>query len=496
VRRWLTRHGWLVAIAGLYLYVFPYFPRLQSANELPRAYLVHAIVEHHTFAIDAEVARWGTTADVSPAGGHSYSNKAPGSSLLVVPVYAVARVFGEPSLATTLWLCRVVSGVVPTLLLLALLSRFLSRYAPEPEVVRFVLVAYALGSMAMVYSILFIAHQLAAVCLAAAWCLAWDFADGRRRMGAIAAAGALAGCAPLIDYQAAFALVPLALGTLWKLRGQRKLVPLAIAAAAALPPIVLLLAYHASCFGSPWRTGYDASTTFAAYHQQGLLGLTHPRWSAFVGSLVSPDNGLLVLSPWLLLAVPGAAVLWSRSDRVTVLVTASIAAIFIAFVSSLTFWRGGWSVGPRYVTEMLPFWLPCIAAACSAWRERPRWAAIAGGLVVIGVAIYALASATYPHWPDDLANPLYEVGVRLVANGICAPNVATALGVPAPVAFAAYAIAVLGLVGWATVRAFGRSVAIVALAIGAAVFATYGAFPRSPNADALYARQVIGVIHR
>src|ERR1041385_8684100 len=82
----LRQLGWLAAIAVAYLYVFPYFPRIQSANELPRAYLVKAIADDHTFAIDKDVARWGGTADVSPSGGHQYSNKAPGASLIVVPV--------------------------------------------------------------------------------------------------------------------------------------------------------------------------------------------------------------------------------------------------------------------------------------------------------------------------------------------------------------------------------------------------------------------------
>ena len=76
------RHGWLVAIAGVYLYLFPYFPRIQSANELPRVYLVKAIVEDHTFAIDRQIQRYGKTSDLSGWGGHYYQNKAPGSSLL------------------------------------------------------------------------------------------------------------------------------------------------------------------------------------------------------------------------------------------------------------------------------------------------------------------------------------------------------------------------------------------------------------------------------
>src|SRR6185436_7515802 len=133
-----VRRHWWIAIACAYLYVFPYFPRIHSANELPRAYLVQAIVQDGTFAIDRQVATWGATADVSPSGGHQYANKAPGSSFVAVPFYALARVWSEPSLAVTLWICRVFAGIVPMLGFLWLLWGFLGRFAPDPRVRRLV----------------------------------------------------------------------------------------------------------------------------------------------------------------------------------------------------------------------------------------------------------------------------------------------------------------------------------------------------------------------
>ena len=132
LRTGLARYGWLAAIAVAYLYVVPYFPQIHSANELPRAYLVKAIVDDHSFAIDRSVARWGATADVSPSNGHLYSNKAPGSSLLAVPIYAVvSAVAGEPSLAVTLWICRAAAGIAPMLGFLWLVWGWLARFAPN-----------------------------------------------------------------------------------------------------------------------------------------------------------------------------------------------------------------------------------------------------------------------------------------------------------------------------------------------------------------------------
>ncbi|HEX3759637.1 MAG TPA: hypothetical protein VHW23_13070 [Kofleriaceae bacterium] len=488
IRRF-ARHGWLAAIAVAYLYVFPYFPRIHSANELPRVYLVQAIVDDHTFAIDRGVATWGTTADVSPSGGHLYSNKAPGSSLLAVPAYAVVRaIAGPPGLAATMWICRVFAGVLPMLGFLWLLWGFLARFAPDPAARRVVMLGYALGSLAMTYSILFYSHQLAAICIASAWILAVDVVERRRGVAAMAVAGLLAGAAPLVDYQAVFAALPVAVYVVAKLRPRAQLVRgVALAAAGAAPPIAVLLAYHAICFGSPWRTGYDASTTFAMFHQQGFLGITRLRWEAFWGSLLRPDNGLFALSPGWLLAIPGSVVLWRRGERATVAIAASVAAIYVLFISSINFWRGGWEVGPRYITAMLPFLLPPIAALLDAWRTRPVRFGLAAGLVGAGVAVYALSAATFPYWPDSVGHPLYDMTFRLLKENLTAPSLGSALGVGGVAGIAPYLAVVFGALGVAIWRAAGaRSLALAAV-VTAAILAGYGALPHGePRSDAAY----------
>ena len=504
MRGWLLRNGWLIAIAAAYLYVFPYFPRIHSANELPRVYLVQAMAEEGTFAIDRGVARWGTTADVSPWGGHQYSNKAPGSSMLVVPIYAAVRAaVGAPSLAVAMWLCRVVAGVIPMLLFLRLLDRFLARWAGEAAR-RLVLVAYALGSMAMTYSILYISHQLAAACAGAAWIFALEYAEGRRPARAMAAAGFLAGASVLVEYQAAFALPPLAahvIAVLVRRRPPRREVlrALGVAALAAAVPIAALLAYHAACFGSPLRTGYDASQTFAGYHQQGFLGITELRWAAFRGSTIAPDNGLIALSPWWLLALPGGVLLWRRGERALVLACGAVAAVFLLFISSINFWRGGWTVGPRYITVMLPFLLPAVAAAvaaaAAATRRRSLLLGGAAGLIAAGVIIYTAAAATFPHWPDRYRAPLYEVTFRLLADGLAAPSLGSWLGLPLAVAIAPYVALVLGLLAWAIARAGGGRVGgarplLVAAALAAAILGAHAWASRTPGGDDAYQRVV------
>lgn len=487
----------LVAVA--YLWPFPYFAEMRSANELPRIYLTMAMVDEGTFAIDSGVARWGETVDMSPHGGHVYSNKAPGSSMLAIPAYlavkSAAAIAGtEPSLAQLTWAFRVTTGVVPTLLFLMLLWRFLERFAPRVESRRLVVVGYALGSMALVYSILFIAHQLSAVCIATAYILGTWVVEGRLRQRWLFAVGLAAGAATLCDYQAAFAGVPIAIYLLWHLlwRPPRRWAGVALAAAGAAIPIAVLLVYHWQAFGDPLATGYAASETFAHFHQRGFLGMDQLRWEAFVGSTLAMDNGLVVFCPMLLLAIPGWVVLARRGEGWHLGVTLAVAVIYLLFISAIVFWRGGWQVGPRYITAMLPFLLVPIAAAVSAAEERWAWRGVAVGLCAVGVVVYAGAAITFPHFPEKFANPLYELVFRLLGDGRPAGN---AFGLPAALGAAIFFAVVGAALVWAALprRGAWRS-ALLGAALAAVIVSLYGLAPGGgPPADAAY-DWVVGVM--
>ena len=497
----LRRYGWLCAIAAAYLYLFPYYPKLQSANELPRVYLVKALVEDHTFAIDRGVATWGGTSDLSRYAGHYYQNKAPGASLVAAPVYALVRLGGEPSLAVTMWLCRIVTGVIPSLWLLWLLYGYLARFAPEAGTRQLVLIAYAVGSMAFTYALQFYAHQLSAVCIAAAWILGDGVAARTRSPRTMLAVGFLAALAPGVDYQTAFAVLPLAGYGVARMRTWPRgemLRAFGLAIVGGILPIAVLLYYHAACFGSPFATGYNYAVTYAADHTHGLLGMTYPKWEAIVGSTVAPSNGLFALAPWWLLAIPGGVFLWRRGERALVVTVAGLTLIFFYFVTSLTAWHAGWEVGPRYIVALQPFLLPLVAATFAEWRDDWRKVAAAAGLVLIGVVVYTVSTATLPTWPDSFANPLYEVAFRLLGDRAVAPNVLSALGVIS--AFLLFA-GIAALVGLAIVRAGaggrGLVLAVVICIAGIAAFALdRPGTARAEAARAAYARTLYPAVAR
>ena len=482
-------------IAFLYLYCFPYFEGIRSANELPRVDLTIAMVDEHSFAIDSGVARWGKTVDMSPHEGHIYSNKAPGSSMLAIPAYAgvkLAKSFtnAEADLAELTWTFRFFTGIVPTLLFLLLLWRFLSRFAPLPETRRLLLVGYALGSMAMTYSVLFIAHQLAAIAIATAYILiVWVVEEGLERRW-LWAAGLAAGAAPLIDYQAAFAGVPIAIYLIKKLvyDEREQWVGVLFAIGGAIPPIALLLFYHARAFGSPFQTGYSASESFAHFHQKGFLGMDQLRLEALSGSMVAPDNGLLILCPMVLLAIPGWYVMAQRKQWWHFGITLSVALIYLAFISSINFWRGGWQLGPRYITAVLPFLMVPIAVAAS-WSER-RWQArsVVVGLIGVGVIIYSLSTAIFPHYPEKFANPFYELILSLLLDGKAAYNAGWLVGLRGFASLIPYFLVLGALMFWAAYpHRSKRKSALAGAGITLGLLALYSLFPGGGQpADAAY----------
>lgn len=97
------------------------------------------------------------------------------------------------------------------------------------------------------------------------------------------------------------------------------------------------------------------------------------RLDGIAGLLVSPNRGLFIFTP---VAVLGAiGLVWqflSRDGRDPVLLPFGIAALVHLVLSGTYFdWWGGWSFGPRYLTDVLPI---LALAAVTIWPRVPPWA--------------------------------------------------------------------------------------------------------------------------
>src|SRR5262249_51460081 len=117
-------------VASLFLLSVRHFwPTFTTANESIRYFFVQALVEDHTVAIDAALARYHShNIDRAERNGHAYLDKAPGASLLAVPAYLfwtrIARAKTSEPLDKLLWFLTLFACTIPVAAAVILLARF------------------------------------------------------------------------------------------------------------------------------------------------------------------------------------------------------------------------------------------------------------------------------------------------------------------------------------------------------------------------------------
>ena len=433
------------------------FPRWADPNQNSRLDTVFAVVEDGTFRIDPYVAN---TVDYARFEGHYYSDKAPGMAFLGVPIYAALRhvldlpmvdrllssLAGSQALGATLlpegaglgqqrirfFVAQVVlafvTSAIPTSLLGLLLYRLLARFTDHSGARMVVVLGYGLLTPVFAYAGAFYGHQLSATCLFAGF---YSLFMGRKPLSAwrLLLVGFLLGYSVLSEYPAALIAGILFFYTLYLLENRWRIAWVVSGASFVAAGWV---AYNLAVFRTPFQLGYEYSALWGQQHGTGFLSLSHPTWEALWGITFGVFRGLFVLSPWLLLALPGV-VLWARSGEhcaELVVVVASVSSFFL-FDTSSAMWWGGWAVGPRYLLPALPFLaLPTIYYFREWGRQLgARW--LAGALCAWSfLATWSLTLSGQSFPSDTVRNPLLEYAWPHLLRNDVARNVGMLLGLP------------------------------------------------------------------
>ncbi len=296
------------------------------------------------------------SADHAVHGGHLYSDKAPGVSLLELPAVAVLRP-GPPQRWSSddlrVWGVRVLSVGLAFLMCALLVGRVGEGLAPGFGAIT--LVAFALGTLVAPLAALSYEHVAAGALAFAAFLLAW-----RRRH---ALAGLAAGATVLVEYECGIVVVVLACYV--ALRGWRAL---ARFLAGLVPSAALLGAYDWAAFGAPWHLSYHyLASYYAGYQGRGLFGIGLPTAPGVI-EVFAGTAGLLVVSPVLVMAALGLARL-GRTYPAEAVVAAVVAGAYVLANTGYFQPYGGASPGPRFLTAGLPF-LALGLAPAFAWRPR------------------------------------------------------------------------------------------------------------------------------
>ena len=365
----------LVAATALAL-VHP--PNPQDETRLA---LTQSIATRGTITIDA----YDDVFDRAEYGGHSYTDKPPGVSLLALVPYALVR--GVDRVAGTgerrvwhgrwhRWLFRALTTGP-----LFLVAVFLVGRAAEALVAgtgAFTAVGLGLGTLFQPLAPTLFGHVGAGACGVAAFLLAWHARSSR----ASAAGGVVAGLGVLFEYQTALAAAAIAAYVV--LVRRRESLPFL---AGLVPPALALALYNLAAFGSPFRLSYRyVANEFADEQRAGFFGIGMPDASGMRATLVGESGfevgrGLLVTSPLLAFAVAGL-VLMARGGFVgEAAVCLSVTGAYLVYNAGYFEPYGGTSPGPRFFAAALPFVALGVPIALRAWRAT---------VVVLALSVFVM----------------------------------------------------------------------------------------------------------
>jgi hypothetical protein len=401
---------------------------------------VFSAVERGTLTIDPFVEA-NRTIDWSRRDGRYYSNKAPGPMILALPLYfiqhAAQRAAGVEDDAprardVALYVANAATSIAPTLLALALLWVVLvERIGATPGAAFLLAGTWALGSMSLPYSIVFMGHQTAAAFLAIGVCLSLIemSREGGARPIRVGWAGLAMGMAAISDYLACALVAVWTIFIAW--RDRRWLLPWILGGAG---PAILAMAYHTACFGSPFTTAYNLrllNPTFVP-----IAGWEAPRLSRLVDVTVRPWRGILYCTPVFALALVGFDRLRVEARRRPEMAAAAAGVVvYLLLLAAFPSAFGGACVGPRYFTAALPL---CILLMAPAARILPRLSAV---LAAVSAALMLAATLTDPLPDQSVRDPFRDRIFPLLTSGDPVPmrNLFTdLLGWSLPVAYFAY----------------------------------------------------------
>jgi hypothetical protein len=198
-------------------------------------------------------------------------------------------------------------------------------------------------------------------------------------------------------------------------------------------PALSMMHFQWRAWGNPLLPGHRflENPSFRAQSEEGFYGATKIDWSASQQLLFDRGFGLVPLTPLLGVALLGA-VIALRSPRLRARALASLGVATTTFVaiSFMNNWRGGWTIGPRYLAVVVPFlgWLALIGLDALAGFAIPIAFGVALASTVIALLLSGTVSAYYPHVPEPMSRPVRDLVEPLVRYDFAPHNAANLFG--------------------------------------------------------------------
>lgn len=392
-------------------------------NQYSRMALIASVVEHQQLNIDPYEH---LTGDKALYNGHYYSDKAIGTAMLGVPIYAAYRElrglehYGdlnagwETSVVYPNYAVTVAVVTLPSAILSMLLYQLMRLLGGSRTWALLLALFYSFGTLAFPFSTLFFGHQVAAAFAFAAFFvlvkvrLHSSSSSDASSAWLLLTAGVLASLAVLSEYPVVLIVGLLFLYAATFVRPKRRL---GLYILGGIPGAALLLAYNWYTIGNPFSLsyGYVSDPVFAEM-KNGFFGITQPRWSSFLEIMFGPV-GLLKQSVFLWLLPLGV---WQMSRtaqwRRECALCMGVGLAFITWNSAYYLPLGGWTPGPRFLVPSLPF---LIVPLIFLTRLPRLYGLLAGAILLVSgvfsIGLYSLISVTEPLAPvEELNDPVRE----------------------------------------------------------------------------------------
>lgn len=371
---------WLVVVllfVGLSSLYYATASGITSSNDGSHYALLRTMVENRAFTLNQfdDYAEGNDIALVPTADGRQllYSDRPPGTAVTTIPFYLLGNLLPElpatlpsrhdaenPRLAYVLML-PVLAGAATTVFLYWLLRRLGLSIAAALTAVLF----FALGTIHWKYSSVLFSHALSGLLVIAAVYLALRLEQREKASGSgYFLIGLILGWSVVVEYSNVLLVIVIGLyllltnGRLFWQRPSRTILPFLL---GGLLPAFFLAFYNTVNFGRPWTLSYAYAvnypwassfrTTFDFPLLQGLQALL--LWGEGLGSCEGPcfNQGIWLLSPVFLLAIPGLLPYLRRQRRAFVLTMGVFLLYLLLFAMHHTF--HGYTADGRYLAPFL-----------------------------------------------------------------------------------------------------------------------------------------------
>ncbi len=362
--------------------------------------------------------------DLASHGGNFYCDKAPGMSFLALPVaYAFTFFYPlSPAIVAAnervwyafIYLCAHATSALLVALAAVLLFRYLFGRTKSVAAAIIGSIAFGFGTPMFGWATSFFSHAAAGALLIMGL-MAFDLAarqltDRRRALWLAALSGVVFGAATAVEYTSLISALIIGgcigLGADWRGKPTEFFLLFAAAGLGALLPLIPVFAYHAAAFGSPFGTGYQNAVVFQET-RTAFFGIGPPSLDIVGELLFGTRRGLFWTAPVMIPAVWATIICVQRRETRALAIACSLVFVwYILLNSGFSYWLGGASTGPRYLTPALGIMTLPLGLAWpyfGIWERR-----ITLAILACSVLVNLAATAVSMTAPEAISDPVTQ----------------------------------------------------------------------------------------